>query len=89
MTRGLEASPELERDNRTLCGKNAASRRSVEKKVAQLQEAPLHSKPLRAPLEGVGRFHVGVSFVPLFEPEEEHQIVRLLRFTHHDEAHGS
>jgi mRNA-degrading endonuclease RelE of RelBE toxin-antitoxin system len=49
---------------------------------------PLHDKPLRAPLQGVRRVHVGGSFVILFEPLERSAIARFLRLAHHDEAYG-
>lgn len=84
----LEWSPDFERDYRKLCAKNAGFKRAVDKKVDQIVENPLHYKPLRAPLEGVRRVHVGGSFVLLFKPELDRQAVRLLRLVHHDEAYG-
>ncbi|MBI2078540.1 MAG: type II toxin-antitoxin system mRNA interferase toxin, RelE/StbE family [Euryarchaeota archaeon] len=84
----LEVSPEFERDYRKLCAKNATFRSAVDKKVAQILLAPLHYKPLRAPLQGVRRVHVGGSYVLLFEPVERAAVVRLLRLAHHDEAYG-
>lgn len=83
----LEVSPEFERDYRKLCTKNPAFRAAVDKKVAQIAGQPLHYKPLRAPLQGVRRVHVGGSFVLLFEPIEKRATVRLLRLSHHDEAY--
>ena len=88
MSWNLEVSTEFEQDYRKLCGRNAALRRAVDAKVAQLLGAPLHSKPLRAPLQGVRRVHVGGSFVLLFEPTIRRNAVRLLRLAHHDEAYG-
>lgn len=83
----LEVSPAFERDYRRLCRKDAALRRAVDKKVAQVLEQPLHYKPLRGPLQGVRRVHVATSFVLLFEPIEQRGTVRLLRLAHHDEAY--
>ena len=83
----LEVSPPFEKDYRKLCAKNAGFRALVDKKVAQVLEQPLHYKPLRAPLQGVRRVHVGGSFVLLFEPDARRSIVRLLRLVHHDEAY--
>lgn len=88
MAWSLEASPEFEKDYRKLCAKNATFRSAVEKKVAQILRDLLHDKPLRAPLQGVRRVHVGGSFVLLFEPDPKRSIVRLLRLAHHDEAYG-
>lgn len=84
----LEVSPEFERDYRKHCGRNAGLRRLVDSKIEQLVEMPLHFKPLRAPLHGMRRAHVGGSFVLLFEPLAERETVRLLRLAHHDEAYG-
>jgi addiction module RelE/StbE family toxin len=84
----LEVSPEFERDYRRLCAKNASFRGAVDKKVAQILDHPLHYKPLRAPLQGVRRVHVGGSFVLLFEPDAKRSVIRLLRLAHHDEAYG-
>ena len=84
----LEVSPEFEHDYRKLCSRNAVFRAAVDKKVAQILGHPLHFKPLRAPLQGVRRVHVGGSFVLLFEPDLKREVVRFLRLAHHDEAYG-
>ena len=84
----LQVSPEFERDYKKLCHRNAAFKHSVDAKVERIRENPLHFKPLRAPLQGVRRVHVGGSYVLLFEPIPELEAVRLLRIAHHDEAYG-
>ncbi len=88
MAWSLAVSPEFERDYRKLCGRNTAFRGAVEKKVAQILLDPLRYKPLRAPLQGVRRVHVGGSFVLLFEPDSKRSVVKLLRSAHHDDAYG-
>ncbi len=88
MTWSLEASADFEKDYRKLCGRNAAMRQAVDKKVAQLLQSPLHYKPLRAPMAGLRRVHVFGSFVLLFEASEAREVVRLIRLAHHDEAYG-
>lgn len=88
MTWALEVSPEFERDYLKICARNAGIKRAVDNKVDQLIENPLHYKPLRAPLQGVRRVHVAGSYVLLFDPLVERQVVRLLRLAHHDEAYG-
>ena len=87
MTWSLEVSPEFGDDYRQLCSRNAGLRRAVDRKVAQIVTSPLHYKPLRAPLQGVRRVHIG-PFVLLFEADEAREAVRLLRLAHHDEAYG-
>ena len=88
MTWGLELSAEFKRDYRRRCAKDAAFRAVVDKKVAQVRENPLHHKPLRKPLQGLRRVHVMGSFVIVFEPITDREVVRLLRLAHHDEAYG-
>lgn len=88
MTWAHEVSPEFEQDYRKLCAKNAGFRAAVDKKVGQILLNPLRYKPLRAPLQGVRRVHVGGSFVLLFEPDSKRSLVRFLRLAHHDEAYG-
>jgi len=84
----LKVSPEFERDYRKLCAKNLAFKRAVDSKVEQIRQNPLHYKPLRAPLHGVRRVHVGGSYVLLYEPMADTRTIRLLRLAHHDEAYG-
>ncbi len=88
MSWSLEVSIEFEQDYRKLSGRNAGLRRAVDAKIAPLREAPLHYKPLRAPLQGVRRVQMGGSYVLLFEPDVGRSTVRLLRLAHHDEAYG-
>jgi mRNA-degrading endonuclease RelE of RelBE toxin-antitoxin system len=84
----LRVSPEFERDYRRLCHRNAGFKRAVDSRLQQIRENPLQFKPLRAPLQGVRRVHVGGPFVLMFEPVPALQTVRLLRLAHHDEAYG-
>jgi mRNA interferase RelE/StbE/toxin YoeB len=83
----LEASPEFEEDYAGKCRKNKAFRNAVDKKITQIQENPLHYKPLQAPMQGVRRVHVQTSFVLLFEVMEDTKTVRLIALKHHDEAY--
>lgn len=84
----LEVSDRFEADYRKLCARNKAFKEAVNKKVKQIQTQPLHYKPLRAPLQGVRRVHIQGSYVLLFEPLANRQVIRLLRLAHHDEAYG-
>jgi YafQ family addiction module toxin component len=88
LTWELEVSPEFARDYKKLCARNAGFKRMVDLKTRQILESPTHYKPLRAPLQGVRRVHVGGAFVLMFEPVESRRTVRLLRLAHHDEAYG-
>ncbi len=59
---------------------------AVSKKVEQILTDPQQFKPLKHPLEGLRRVHVG-SFVLIYEILEDLQIVRILKYAHHDEAY--
>lgn len=91
MAYSLEASPAFEKDYKKLCSRNAAFGRITDAKIAQIAETaedgPGRYKPLKAPLAGVRRVHIG-SFVLLFEILEKSKAVRLLRLEHHDLAYG-
>lgn len=90
MAYSLEASPEFGADYKKLCSRNAAFKRITDAKIAQIAEtaedSPDHYKPLKAPLAGKRRVHVG-SFVLLFEILEKKRVVRLLRLEHHDSVY--
>ena len=88
MTWATESTAEFRADYRKLCAHNASMRHKVERKIAQVARNPLHYKPLRSPLQGVRRVHVGGSFVMLFEADVRRRAVRFLRLAHHDDAYG-
>ena len=88
MTYSLEVSNEAEQSIRKLCTKNNTLRNSLEVKIAQILEFPYRFKPLHAPLQNQRRVHVLKSFVLTYEIDESKKTVRILRFSHHDEAYG-
>ncbi|MFH1229009.1 MAG: type II toxin-antitoxin system mRNA interferase toxin, RelE/StbE family [Candidatus Aenigmatarchaeota archaeon] len=53
-------------------------------KIEQILKDPLQFKPLRHPLEGARRVHVG-SFVLIYDVTGS--TVRLLKYEHHDDAY--
>lgn len=57
----------------------------LEKAIKKVLTNPEHFKPLRRPLENTRRVHVLGSFVLVYEVKGD--VVRLLRFVHHDEAY--
>lgn len=90
MAYSLEASPEFKMDYNKLCSRDAAFRRAVDGKMFQIaetaEENPNHYKPLKAPLAGKRRVHIG-SFVLLFEILNKEKVIRLLRLEHHDSVY--
>lgn len=66
--------------------KDKVQLKAINKKIAQVLDDPLQFKPLRHPLEGLRRVHVG-SFVLVYEVIEESKTVRILAYKHHDQAY--
>ena len=56
----------------------------IDKKVKEILNDPYRFKPLKKPLQNKRRVHVGGSFVLIYEIKEEHKIVTLVDFDHHD-----
>jgi mRNA interferase RelE/StbE/toxin YoeB len=59
---------------------------AVNKKIEQILADPLQFKPLRHPLEGLRRVHIG-SFVLVYEVHENCNTVRIMKYKHQDEAY--
>lgn len=75
----IKALRKLEKKDRKQLG-------DINKKIEQILENPQQFKPLKSPLEGLRRVHVG-SFVLIYEIIEKSMTVRILKYTHHDEAY--
>ena len=82
----LEIEEEVLKAFKKLRRKDAKQLEAIEKKVDQILNDPLQFKPLRHPLEGLWRVHIG-SFVLVYEVCQEANTVRLLKYKHHDEAY--
>jgi len=65
--------------------KNQAMQERIDKKILQILENPEVHKPLKRPLAGYRRVHVG-SFVITFRIDGD--IVRFVRIAHHDKIYG-
>ena len=82
----LEIEQEVYRTFKKLAKKDPKQLKAMNKKIDQILTDPLQFKPLRHPLEGLWRVHVG-SFVLIYEVRENLKAVRLLEYKHHDEAY--
>ena len=82
----LEIESEVIKIFKKLEKKDCKQLGDVNKKIKQILENPKQFKPLKSPLEGLRRVHVG-SFVLIYEIIEKSMIVRILKFKHHDEAY--
>ena len=81
----LEISGQCQKDIKRFVKKNKTLEIALEKAIKKVLANPERFKPLRWPLENTRRVHVLGSFVLVYEIKGN--IVRLLRFAHHDEAY--
>ena len=83
----LEYSPECKKEVKKLCKNNLPLQEALKKKVERILYSPYHFKPLKKPLQNRRRVHVLKCFVLTYEINEEERLVRLLKFSHHDDAY--
>jgi len=82
----LEIEEDVYRTFKKLAKKDKKQLEAINKKIQQILADPLQFKPLRHPLEGLRRVHIG-SFVLIYEVRENPKTVRVLKYKHHDEAY--
>jgi YafQ family addiction module toxin component len=82
----LENEEQVYKEFKKLSKKDKVQMQAINKKIAQILADPMQFKPLKHPLEGFRRVHVG-SFVLIYEVVEGSKTVRVLRYTHHDRAY--
>ncbi len=82
----LEIEDAVDKAFKRLAKKDKKQLEAISKNIEQILSDPQQVKPLKHPLEGLRRVHVG-SFVLIYEVFEEPQIVRILKYAHHDEAY--
>jgi len=82
----LEIDDAVDKTFGKLAKKDRKQLEAVHKKIEQILNNPSQFKPLKHPLEGLRRAHVG-SFVIVYEVLENAQTVRILKYSHHDEAY--
>lgn len=82
----LEIEEEVSKSFRKLLKKDRAQLEAVNKKIEQILADPYQFKPLRHPLEGLRRVHVG-SFVLIYRITENPPTIQIIKYKHHDEAY--
>lgn len=87
MPYSLEVSPDCKVSITRLCKKNTNLECALRKMISRIIETPHHLKPLKAPLQNKRRAHVLSCFVLIYDIIEENKTVRLLKFSHHDDAY--
>jgi YafQ family addiction module toxin component len=82
----LEIEEEVFRAFKKLTKKDRKHLEAINKKIEQILNDPFQFKPLKHPLDGLRRVHVG-SFVLIYEVLENQKTVRVLKYKHHDQAY--
>ena len=79
----LDIKPTADKAFKKLAKKDKEQLRRVNAKIQEILEDPYRFKPMRFPLDGCRRVHVG-SFVILYEIDEQKSTVIILDYDHHD-----
>ncbi len=82
----LEVEEEVSKTFKRLLKKDKTQLEAINKKVQQILSDPFQFKPLKHPMEGLRRVHIG-SFVLIYQVIEETATVRIVKYAHHDEAY--
>lgn len=79
----LEIKPNADRKFKKLAKKDKEQLRRIENKIQRILENPYQFKPLKHPMDGLRRVHIG-AFVLVYEINEKSRTVTLLDYEHHD-----
>jgi YafQ family addiction module toxin component len=83
----LEIEEDTFRIFKKLNKKDKKQLEAITKKIQQILTDPYQFKPLKHPLEGLRRVHIG-SFVLIYEIIVNSNKVRILKYKHHDLAYA-
>jgi YafQ family addiction module toxin component len=82
----LEVEEEVSKTFKRMLKKDRKQLEAVNKKIMQILSDPFQFKPLRHPMDGLRRVHVG-SFVLIYTVTENPPTVKIVKYRHHDEAY--
>jgi len=82
----IEIREHLDRAFRKLAKKDSRQMEAIVKKVQEIARDPHAYKPLRFPLAGLRRVHIG-SYVLLFSIDEARKTIVLEDYEHHDRVY--
>jgi mRNA-degrading endonuclease RelE of RelBE toxin-antitoxin system len=86
MTYTIVADPDVEAAFRKLKTKDSTRFDQVVKKLQEIGENPEAGKPLRRPLQGRWRVHIG-HYVLIYKFDKKKGLITLVKYVHHDEAY--
>ena len=87
MTYTVVVNPEVEIIFRKMATKDTARFEQIVKKLQELRENPEIGKPLRRPMQGRWRIHIG-HYVLVYKFDKKKGIITLTKYAHHDEAYN-
>lgn len=82
----IKIRKEAERVLKKLAKKDKISSIYISKKIKQAQENPYRFKPLKKPLQGFWRIHIG-NYVLVYSIDEPNKTITIERYNHHDEVY--
>jgi YafQ family addiction module toxin component len=82
----LQIEEEVSKTFRKLLKKDKPQLEAINKKIGQILSDPYQFKPLRHPMEGLRRVHIG-SYVLIYKLIESPPTVQVIKYTHHDQAY--
>jgi len=82
----LEIEQDVVKTFKKLAKKDNKQLEAINKKIQQIVADPYQFKPLKHPLDGFRRVHIG-SFDLIYEVVENLKKVRVLKYEHHDSAY--
>jgi YafQ family addiction module toxin component len=82
----LEIEEQVSKTFHKLLKKDRSQLEAINKKIQQILSDPYQFKPLKHPLDGFRRTHIG-SFVLIYRVTENPPTVQIVQYTHHDKAY--
>jgi addiction module RelE/StbE family toxin len=86
MSYTVVADPKVVAIFRKMWQKDSARFGQIEKKLLELAENPEIGKPLKKPLKGYWRLHIG-HYILMYRIDRKNQKILLVDYSHHDEAY--
>jgi len=86
MTYVIVPDPKVEGIMRKMWQKDSVRFCQIEKKLLELSENPEIGKPLKRPLKGFWRLHIG-HYVLMYKIDKKNQKIILVDYAHHDDIY--
>jgi YafQ family addiction module toxin component len=82
----LEIEEQVYKTFHKLLKKDRVQLEAINKKIRQILADPYQFKPLKHPLDGFRRTHIG-SFILIYRVIENPSTVQIVQYTHHNKAY--